>query len=244
MLLSSFVPAVALACFALAVPVDEAVTPVTDVSKTKSFLVQAPQSFSLSKRQGSNSGNNNNGGTRYCDRRGRCCGRCSFAQDFDMTEFDGLDEPEDKVPHKDKAAVVVNEADLKTGKASTPAIKNVNEVVEKDAAAKDSKVNSKANSKESHVAADVGVQDVVERDEYDYDHGGRDDDHDHGHGHGGDGYGHGHDGGDDDGHGHDGDRDHGGYGHGGDGYGHGHGGGYGGGGYGRGEGHDGGSWNE
>lgn len=135
-----------------------------------------------------------------------------------MTEFDGLDEPEDKVPHKDKAAVVVNEADLKTGKASTPAIKNVNEVVEKDAAAKDSKVNSKANSKESHVAADVGVQDVVERDEYDYDHGGRDDgasplaetalsilltplcatraDHDHGHGHGGDGYGHGHDGGD------------------------------------------------
>ncbi|KAJ8296313.1 hypothetical protein OF846_000704 [Rhodotorula toruloides] len=217
MLLSSFVPAVALACFALAVPVDEAVTSVTDVSKNKSFLVQAPQSFNLSKRQG-NSGNKNNGGTRYCDRRGRCCGRCSFAQDFDVTEFDGLDEPEDKVAHKDKAAVVVNDAGSKTGKAPTPAFKNVNEVAEKDAAAKDSK-DSKVNSKESHVAADVGVQDVVERDEYDYDHGGRDDDHDHGHGHGGDGYGHGHGGG----------------------YG---GGGYGGGGYGRGEGHDGGSWNE
>ncbi|BGP29599.1 hypothetical protein JCM10296v2_001338 [Rhodotorula toruloides] len=175
MLLSSLVPAVALACFALAVPVDEAVTPVIDVSENKSFLVQAPQSFNLSKRQDSSSGNSNNGGTRYCDRRGRCCGRfrcrrckacrpcrygrCSFAQDFDVTEFEGLDEPEDKVTHKDKAAVVVNSVD--SNKVPTPAIKNV-DVVEKDAAPKDSKVDSE----DSHVVADDSTQDLVKRQGY------------------------------------------------------------------------------
>ncbi|KAK4333225.1 hypothetical protein RTBOTA2_001932 [Rhodotorula toruloides] len=280
MLISSLVPAVALACFALAVPVDEAVTPVTDVSKNKSFLVQAPQSFNLSKRQDSKSGNNNNGALVYPEYRrispltsltqaarvtatavdaaaagsgavaARLAARAATAG-LDVTEFEGLDEPEDKVAHKDKAAVVVNSADGKADKAPTLAIKNVDEVVEKDAAAKDPKVDAK----DSHVAADKTAQDVVERDEYDYDHGGRDG---YGHGHGGDGYGHGgdgyghggggyghgHEGGDGYGHGRDGDRDHGSYGHGGDGYGHGHGGGYGGGGYGGGEGHRGGGWNE
>ncbi|BGP22383.1 hypothetical protein JCM10295v2_001262 [Rhodotorula toruloides] len=151
MLFSSLVPAFALACFAVAVPVEEAITPVTGDSNG-SFHVQAPHSFNLSKRQEYGGGNGNSGGST----------RCSYVdlQNFDMSEFEGLDEPEDTVAHKGKIVVAAEDVDEHADKSPSPAVE-VNEVAEQ---AKEK--NSKVNAKDSHVVADKTVQDVVKRQGY------------------------------------------------------------------------------